>query len=51
NLTNNHFYYTLLGELYKDTDAVKAKEHFMQALKLAKTDTDKRTIFSKIDTL
>jgi RNA polymerase sigma factor (sigma-70 family) len=51
NLVNNHFYHTLLGELYKDTDAVKAKEHFMQALKLAKTDTDKRTIFSKIDAL
>lgn len=50
-LANNHFYHTLLGELYRDTDAVKAKEHFLHALKLARTDTDKRTIFSKIDAL
>lgn len=51
NLLNNHFYHTLLGELYKDIDPIKAKEHLMQALKLAKTDTDKRTIYNKIEAI
>ena len=51
NLLHNHFYHTLLGELYRRIDTVKAKDHFMQALKLAKTDTDKRTIYAKIESL
>ncbi|HEV3251908.1 MAG TPA: sigma-70 family RNA polymerase sigma factor [Puia sp.] len=51
NLPDNHFYYTLLGELYKDTDNSKAKLNFQKALLLAKTQTDKRTIQSKIDKL
>jgi RNA polymerase sigma factor (sigma-70 family) len=51
NLLDNHFYYTLLGELYKDTDNSKAKLNFQKALLLAKTQTDKRTIQSKIDKL
>jgi RNA polymerase sigma factor (sigma-70 family) len=42
NLASNHFYHTLLGELYKDIDTLKAKEHLLIALRLAKTDTDKR---------
>ncbi len=41
-LTNNHFYFTLLGELYKDIDDIKAKENFIKALSLAKTATDKK---------
>ncbi len=36
-LTNNHFYFTLLGELYKNIDANKAKLNFRKALSLAKT--------------
>jgi RNA polymerase sigma-70 factor (ECF subfamily) len=51
NLPDNHFYYTLLGELYKDTDNSKARLNFQKALLLAKTQTDKRTIQSKIDKL
>lgn len=51
NLTNNHFYFTLLGELYKDTDTAKARQHFQKALTLAKTHTDKQTIQKKIDLL
>ena len=51
NLADNHFYFTLLGELYKDIDTTKAKEHFQQALIIAKTNTDKLTIQHKIDTL
>jgi RNA polymerase sigma-70 factor (ECF subfamily) len=43
-LTGNHFYYTLLGELYKGIDDVKAKQHFEQALKLARTKADKQVL-------
>ena len=51
NLTDNHFYFTLLGELYKDIDNKKAKENFQKAILLAKTQTDKQTIQKKIDNL
>ncbi len=50
-LTTNHYYYTLLGELYKDVDTVKAKNHFQKALSLAKNKTDKDTISKKISQL
>jgi RNA polymerase sigma-70 factor (ECF subfamily) len=50
-LTNNHFYYTLLGELYTGIDNQKARAHFHQALSLAKTQTDKLTIAKKIERL
>jgi predicted RNA polymerase sigma factor len=48
-LTNNHYYYTLLGELYTDIDNNKAKANFQTAYALAKTQTDKQTIQKKID--
>ena len=51
NLTGNHFYYTLLGELYKDLDRKKAKANFQTAYSLAKSQTDKQTIQNKIDNL
>ena len=51
NLTDNHFYFTLLGELYTDIDNKKAKENFKKAFELAKTQTDKQTIQKKIDQL
>lgn len=51
NLTDNHFYYTLLGELYTDTDSKKAKQNFKKAILLAKTQTDKQTIQKKIEKL
>lgn len=50
-LTNNHFYYVLLGELYLEVNNSKAKSNFQQALLLAKTNTDKQTIQAKIDNL
>jgi RNA polymerase sigma-70 factor (ECF subfamily) len=50
-LTTNHFYYTLLGELYLDIDTHKAKDNFTRALALAKTSADKLTIQHKIDRL
>ncbi|MCW3094030.1 MAG: sigma-70 family polymerase sigma factor [Ferruginibacter sp.] len=49
NLTNNHFYYTLLGELYTGIDDTRAKINFENALSLAKTKTDKQVIQAKID--
>lgn len=51
NLTDNHFYYVLLGELYTDVDNEKAKRYFQQGLALAKTATDKKSIQKKIDKL
>jgi RNA polymerase sigma-70 factor (ECF subfamily) len=50
-LVNNHFYFTLLGELYKDIDNRQAKQYFKKALSIAKTRTDKQTIQRKIDQL
>ncbi|MFA6440442.1 MAG: sigma-70 family RNA polymerase sigma factor [Bacteriovoracaceae bacterium] len=50
-LINNHFYFTLLGELYNGIDNKIAREHFEQAYSLAKTYNDKQTIRNKIDTL
>jgi RNA polymerase sigma-70 factor (ECF subfamily) len=51
NLTGNHFYFTLLGELYTDLDNNKAKQNFEKAISIAKTQTDKQTIQRKIDKL
>ena len=51
NLHNNHFYFSLLGELYKDTDNHKAKMNFEKAVSLAKTTTDKQSILKKIAAL
>ncbi|HVA98598.1 MAG TPA: sigma-70 family RNA polymerase sigma factor [Bacteroidia bacterium] len=49
NLTDDHFYFTLLGELYTDIDNRKAKHYFQKALSKAKTLADKQTIQKKID--
>ncbi len=50
-LENNHFYFILLGELYKDIDSEKARSNFEKAYYLAKTDSEKQGIQKKIDTL
>jgi RNA polymerase sigma-70 factor (ECF subfamily) len=50
-LTDNHYYYTLLGELYTSIDNDKAKQHFENAISLAKTQTDKRVLEKKIKEL
>ncbi|MEO8148860.1 MAG: sigma-70 family RNA polymerase sigma factor [Bacteroidia bacterium] len=47
-LTGNHYYYTLLGELYRETDHERAKQNFQKALSLAKTQADKQTISKKL---
>lgn len=51
NLKDNHFYFTLLGELYINIDNDKAKENLQIAYALAKTQTDKLTIQKKMQRL
>jgi len=48
NQDNNHFYFILLGELYKKIDLDKARVNFLKAYELAKTDTEKEIIQKKI---
>ena len=48
-LSNSHYYFALLGELYTDIDDTKARHNFEKALSLAKTLADKQTIQKKID--
>ena len=50
-LDNSHLYYSLLGYLYTDVDNKKAIEHLNSALKLAKSDSDKKTIEKNLDKL
>jgi len=50
-LTNNYFYFALLGELYTDIDNIEANKHFQQALSLARTPTVKQAIQKKIDAI
>lgn len=50
-LTNNHLYWVLLGELYRDINPLQAVTHFRQAQALAKTATEQQTIQRKIDEL
>ena len=51
NLNDNHFYHALLGELYTGIDDDKAKDCFRKAMTLAKTNTEKRTISKKLDSI
>jgi RNA polymerase sigma-70 factor (ECF subfamily) len=51
NLAGNHFYFTLLGELYTGIDNKQALLHLQKAFSLAKTHTDKQLIRRKIDRL
>lgn len=47
-LRNSHFYYALLGELYRDIDDQVARQHYEKALSLAKTLADRQMIQQKI---
>ena len=51
NLTNNQFYFALLGELYTEIDNRKAKQYFQKAQLLAKSLPDQQLIQKKIDKL
>ncbi|MBK7869877.1 MAG: RNA polymerase subunit sigma [Saprospiraceae bacterium] len=50
-LINNHYYYTLLGELYTNINNDKAKINFQKAYDLAKTQADKQVIKKRIDSM
>lgn len=50
-LEGNHFYFALLGELYKKIDSQKSANNLKKALPLAKTSAEKQLIQSKIDLL
>src|SRR5699024_4963808 len=50
-LGDNHFYFSLLGELYTEVDKNKAKQHFQRAFSLAKTEPQRHLIQKKIDSL
>ncbi|CAG5072424.1 hypothetical protein DYBT9623_04149 [Dyadobacter sp. CECT 9623] len=43
-LTDNHFYFSLLGHLYSGLNDAKALQHFETALALAATDSEKALI-------
>jgi RNA polymerase sigma factor (sigma-70 family) len=47
-LTNNHYYYALLGELYRGIDEQKRRHNLELALSLAKTDSDRTTLAKKL---
>lgn len=51
NLTDNHFYYSLLGNLYSEVDTKKSLQHFETAFGLAKTTSDKNIIRKNIEQL
>ena len=44
NLTKNHFYFSLLGNLYTDIDKTKAIENYSRAFQLAKTSNEQNII-------
>ncbi|MDP9048326.1 MAG: RNA polymerase subunit sigma [Bacteroidota bacterium] len=50
-LENNHFYFILLGELYRNIDNNKAVFNFKRAYALAHTITEKQILQAKIDSL
>ncbi|WP_316634703.1 sigma-70 family RNA polymerase sigma factor [uncultured Flavobacterium sp.] len=51
NLTNNPFYYSLLGNLYTDIDNKKAIENFEKALQITNSPADKATIIKNINSI
>jgi RNA polymerase sigma-70 factor (ECF subfamily) len=48
NLTDNHLYHSLLGELYTGLDNTAAISHFQKALTLARSTADQLLISNKI---
>ena len=50
-MDNNHFYFILLGELYRQKDPGKAHLQYQKALSLSKTPSERQEIQHKIDSL
>lgn len=51
NLTQNPFYYSLLGNLYTDINNQKAIENFEKALQITSSPSDKATIIKNINSI
>lgn len=51
NLTNNGQYHGLMGYLLADSDIQKAIDHFKKAIRLTKSETEKRTLKKEIKRL
>ena len=49
NLKGNHYYFTLLGELYTGVNNKQAQQHFEKARDLAKTTWDLQVIETKLE--
>lgn len=49
NLPPNHFYFTLMGELYSTINDSKAVDYFQKAIALAKTASDRKIIECKMN--
>lgn len=47
-LTENPFYFALLGELYQATDRARAKQCLIEALRLIRTAADRQLIERKL---
>ena len=50
-LSDNHFYHSLLGELYIPLDRERAISHFQLALKLARSPVEKAVLRKKLELL
>ncbi len=50
-LTNNHYYFVLLGDLYTGISNDKAKEHFEKAFSMTNSAAEKRSIQGKLNTM
>jgi len=50
-LTNNRFYFALLGELYSGIDNNKSAENFNKAILMAKSPAERQSIQKKLDNL
>jgi RNA polymerase sigma-70 factor (ECF subfamily) len=50
-LSGNHYYHILLGELYKETDRTMARQYLQNALKLASNATERKMIIDKLESL
>jgi RNA polymerase sigma-70 factor (ECF subfamily) len=49
NLTGNHLYHALLGELYLQIDDKKSRRHLQTALSLTHSDADRKVILKKME--
>ena len=51
NLTDNQYYWVLVGELYRDIDKHQSRKSFEKALSIARTKPDREIIQKKLQTV